>query len=156
MAGTENRRSAVVLKLNSTSQTTIWRKSFSARYADFVIQTNDSHYVVAGRKNDNAWVAKFKSTDQTIIWEKTFNHLDRAYTIIQTSDGGYLVIANDDWILKLDSSGNKIWDKAFGGIGLTMTETDDGHYIVAGFTTDKGAGQEDIWIVKLDTQGNLK
>ncbi len=159
IAGTENRRSAVVLKLNSTSQTTIWRKSFSARYADFVIQTNDSHYVVAGRKNDDAWVAKFKSTDRTIIWEKTFDQegdTDSVHSIIQTSDGGYVVLANDAWILKLDSSGNKVWDKNFGGEGLTLTETDDGHYIVAGFTTDKGAGQEDIWIVKLDTQGNLK
>lgn len=112
-------------------------------------------------------VVKFDSNG-SIIWNKTFSKgIDSCAKLIQnTLDGGYIIagwtslndIGNfDAWILKLDSSGNLLWDKTFGGMGqddaYSVQQTFDGGYIVAGRTTKYGG--LDCWIFKLDSEGNL-
>jgi len=71
---------------------------------------------------------------------------DRANSVQQTADGGYIVAGNTDsygagnydaWVLKLDSSGNQVWAHTFGGVSddwaNSVQQTADGGYIVAGF-----------------------
>ena len=104
-----------------------------------------------------------------ITWDKTFGGSkdDKAYSIAQTSDGGYIVAGDteskgagldDVWVIKLDKNGNKEWDKTFGGKyydePYSIAQTSDGGYIVAGYTDSKGAGGEDVWVIKLDKNGN--
>jgi len=92
---------------------------------------------------------------------------DRAYSIQQTSDGGYIVVgytqsytygSQDFAIYKLDSSGNKVWFKHYGGSdyerALSIQQTSDGGYIVAGYTESYTHGDEDFAIYKLNSNGN--
>ncbi|WP_161597174.1 CBM96 family carbohydrate-binding protein [Dyadobacter flavalbus] len=90
-------------------------------------------------------------------WEKTFvgNRTDELVSIIQTSDGGYLLggtsgsnagfdksqnaYSNEDvdfWIIKISANGTKQWDKTYGGtrtdILKSMKQTTDGGYIIGG------------------------
>jgi len=55
--------------------------------------------------------------------------------------------------------GALVWDKTFGGSGIDkasyIQQTKDGGYIVAGNTFSKGAGKEDAWVLKLDSDGSL-
>lgn len=72
----------------------------------------------------------------------------------------------DFWVVKLDNSGNLLWQKCFGGSGddkaYSIKQTFDGGYIVAGknnsvdgnVTNNKGA--TDAWVIKLDSNGNLQ
>ena len=105
-----------------------------------------------------------------IVWDKTFggSRLDTLPYIQQTSDGGYIVagstqsnsgdISNgnngdvDYWILKLDESGNKVWDKTLGGssydCATSIRQTSDGGYILAGYTGSYGAGGFDMYLVR--------
>lgn len=50
-----------------------------------------------------------------------------------------------------------IWSRAFGGPssegGRAIAPTSDGGYVVAGYTTSYGAGQSDVYLLKLDEQG---
>ena len=75
-------------------------------------QTEDGGYIVAGCKDDKAWLMK---TDLYGIqeWEKSYNLGDYwgNRTVIQTSDGGYL-FAGWEGVIKTDSNGNQIWKKA--------------------------------------------
>jgi hypothetical protein len=118
-------------------------------------------------------------------WDKTFggSSFDILRTLQQTLDGGYILGGyssspisgektqssrggSDYWIVKLDNSGNKQWDKTIGGSGadtlISIQQTLDGGYILGGYSrsgisgekTQGGRGGSDYWIVKLDNSGN--
>jgi hypothetical protein len=103
------------------------------------------------------------------IWSRTFggSQGDWAHSVEQTSDGGYIIAGytqsfgagfEDVWLVKTDSRGNELWDKPIGGEswdnGYSVQQTSDGGYIVAGFTRSYGAGWEDVWLVKTDSNGD--
>lgn len=118
-------------------------------------------------------------------WDKTFggDDWDELAVTRQTSDGGYILGGHtrshnngdqnnmnngdeDYWILKLDASGNKQWNKIFGGGGydfLTcLQQTSDGGFILGGRSSsnqsatksENGKGDFDYWVLKLDASGN--
>jgi hypothetical protein len=143
-----------------------------------IIQTTDGGYAVAGYTYINLWSKGTGSFDFKLIkldnkgnleWDKIFGggKDDWAGSIIQTTDGGYMIagITNskgagkcDIWVIKLDNKGNLEWDKTFGGneddsagyngIGCII-QTKDGGYAVAGTICSKGTGKGDIWVIKL-------
>ncbi len=139
-----------------------------------IIQTSDGGYAVAGctgskgaGRND-FWVIKLDNQGNQ-IWDKTYggSSYDKANSIIQTTDGGYAVAGEtqsksagyaDAWVIKLDKQRNRVWDRTYGGSGidvaLSLIQTTDGGYAVAGYTGSQGAGGNDFWVIKLDNQGN--
>lgn len=108
---------------------------------------------------------------EMITWEKTDggSEDDWASSINQTSDGGYIIAGEtyskgigkeDAWIMKLDNQGNLLWEKTYGGSNgdkaWIIIQTIDGGYALAGTTSSQGAGEEDLWLIKLDENGNLE
>jgi hypothetical protein len=63
----------------------------------------------------------------------------------------------DVWLLKLDESGNLLWEKTYGGkdndAGNSVQQTADGGYIIIGETKSYSQGKNDVWIIKTDDQG---
>ncbi|CAN5692648.1 hypothetical protein BH11BAC1_BH11BAC1_13700 [soil metagenome] len=131
------------------------------------------------------WIVK---TDALGIkqWDKRFGGAGSDYCnfVEQTSDGGYILGGNSDsgiggdktqpsqgsndyWIVKLDSLGNKIWDKRYGGSSdeylVGILQTSDTGYIIAGYSgsgiggdkTQINRGYHDYWIVKTDSIGTV-
>ena len=166
-----------VLKLNSDGSLA-WQKTFGGTYYDgaySIQQTTDGGYIVAGytksfRAGDSdVYVLKLNS-DGSLAWQKTFggNDYDEAYSIQQTTDGGYIVAGYtrsfgaggcDVYVLKLNSDGSLAWQKTFGGsdwdYAYSIQQTTDGGYIIAGQTNSFGAGGSDVYILKLDSNGEL-
>ena len=106
------------------------------------------------------------------VWAKTYHVAGAAETADsarQTADGGYIVAGTTNssgapgnphaWILKLDSLGNVVWQKTYGGVGpdgaSSVDQTTDGGYIVAGSFMNSTAGQPSPWVFKLDPTGNI-
>ncbi len=118
-------------------------------------------------------------------WDKTYggNDDDEPYSLKQTTDGGYILGgysssnisgnktenskgAYDYWIVKMDGSGNKQWDKTYGGSDedylVSLQQTTDGGYILGGYSLSNSSGDKtanskgnyDYWIVKVDGNGN--
>lgn len=167
----------LILKLTSTGDVT-WQKTYGTARLDFIgetfnsiQQTSDGGYIVLGDTPGDVdlWVLKLDSTGN-VSWQKTYGgpNGDSGESLYQTGDGGYIVLgktasfsagANDVWLLKLDSSGGVTWQKSYGGDGeedvTAFYQTNDGGYIVAGPTESFGAGDRDVWIVKLDSVGDV-
>ncbi|KKH97277.1 hypothetical protein EO95_16555 [Methanosarcina sp. 1.H.T.1A.1] len=174
-----------------------WQKCLGGSGYDFaysIQQTSDGGYIVAGHSDskdgdvtenhgkDDYWVVKL-DTKGNIDWQKCLggSGYDFAYSIQQTSDGGYIVAGhsdskdgdvagnhgiNDYWVVKLDTKGNIDWQKGLGGsisdCAYSVQQTSDGGYIVAGMSdsndgdVNENHGSSDCWVVKLDTEGNIE
>lgn len=145
--------------------------------ANSVIQTTDGGYITAGSSTSSVngdvtgtnhggsdfWVVKYNEFGK-IEWQRLYggSGSEEAFTILQTTDGGYLVSgtssssangdvtgtshgASDYWVIKLTATGNIEWDRLYGGAGNETRgyalQASDGGYIIAGRATNsKGTG----------------
>ena len=172
------RGNVYVAKLNKRGNL-IWDKTFGGSDYDesrSIIQTDDGDYTVAGftvsedTGDRNVWVIKLDKNGNK-VWDRTFGGTseDWANSIIQTKDRGYMVAGwtssmgagkTDVWIIKLNKRGDLVWDRTFGGSeddeAHSIIQTEDGGYAVAGWTESKGAGNSDVWVIKLDKNGDLQ
>ena len=66
----------------------------------------------------------------------------------------------NNWLIKIDASGNLIWDKTFGGDGndraLSGCKTSDNGFILSGFSYSNPNNLPNIYIVKTDESGNIE
>ena len=137
------------------------------------------------RGGNDYWIVKLDASG-TLQWNRTFggNDSDVFRDMIQLADGGYLVggysksnISGDKtensqgdydaWILKLDSSGNMLWQNTIGGSGIDyprdVIQLSDGTFMVAcwsnsnisGDKTQNSNGGYDYWLLKLNSAGGI-
>jgi hypothetical protein len=106
----------------------------------------------------------------TVDWEQTVGGSahELARTVIKTNDNSYIAAGStesfsagnsDAFIVKLDASGNLLWNKTFGGADYEVineiSDTADGNFILTGETRSFGAGHRDLLFLKIDTDGNF-
>ncbi len=132
------------------------------------------------------WIVKINSSG-IIEWQKTIggNSDDILIDIKEVSDGGYILCGisasgisgnkteenigqGDYWIVKVNSTGDVIWDKTIGGTfsdnAYSIKQTFDGGYIIGGFSnsgisgdkTEPCLGNDDFWVVKINNIGNIE
>ena len=162
---------------HAAEKSIIWSKTYGGEDSEggrCVCVSNDGSFVIAGYTRSfgagNANILLMKTDSQgNSLWEKTFGGTGRefSYSVIQTSDNGYLITgyttsfgagAKDLYLIKTDSDGNEIWAKTYGGaaldVGRSVIETSDGYFLICGFTESFGAGQDDVYLIKTDSDGN--
>jgi hypothetical protein len=167
-----------IVKLNATGNLqwtkTIGGPDYEAGHS--LIQTSDGGYAIAGSYEivdgevytGDVYVVKLDAKGN-LQWTKTIGGPDyeAGHSLIQTSDGGYAIAgytnsfgAGGVYVVKLDANGNLQWTKTIGGPkdeeGNSLIQTSDGGYAIAGFTYSFGAGSGDVYVVKLDANGNLQ
>lgn len=181
-----------VLKLDATGAIE-WQKTYGGTFddrANDVEQTSDGGYIVVGvsestngditnyRGDKDFWVLKL-SADGTIEWQKKYGGDDKetAYSVKQTTDGGYIVAGNcysydntilpvngdvigfhgftDGWVIKLSNAGVIEWQKCLGGTSIDdffkVQLTSDGGYILTG-----DHSVYNYWLIKLANNGDLQ
>ena len=136
-----------------------------------VIQTADGGYALTGLAKANVLVAKFDSNDN-LKWQTVYTSpsaLGIGYSIVQTSDGGYMVGGYDNdspflgLALKLGSNGQVHWAKTYNISGasskfFSVRQTSDGGYAFSGqFYTGVGYYYGyNAWVVKTDSAGSAQ
>jgi len=141
-----------------------------------LIQTSDGGYAIAGYTASfgagraDVYLVKLDAKGN-LQWTRTIGGpgYEIGFSLVQTADGGYAIAGYtesfgagewDVYVVKLDASGNLQWTKTIGGpadeIGNSLIQTSDGGYAIAGFTRSFGAGEADVYVVKLDAHGNLQ
>ena len=166
-----------------------------------VIETTDGGLVYLGttrsingditdkeQEENDFWLFK-TDANGTLLWSKTFggSNDDQGQKVIATADGGLALVGfsmsadgdasqnagiQDQWLIKLDASGNIMWEKSFGFSGsdqaFSVIATADNGLLMVGFlditasggegndfsnTTQHGVGE--FWVHKLDSQGTV-
>ncbi|WP_435354969.1 3-coathanger stack domain-containing protein [Emticicia sp. SJ17W-69] len=137
----------------------------------------------------NPWLVKLNSLGEK-VWDKSISTLEFSsiYSVVSTNDGGFVLAGlasssygisgdksesgkggDDYWIVKINSLGQKVWDKTIGGssadrVGDSLPgptggilKTNDGSFIIAGYSysgisgdkTQASKGDTDYWIIKI-------
>jgi len=153
----------------------LWTRTYGAGVGNCVIETSDSGYVAVGSKEDslgNIDLRLIKTNNLgDSLWSKTFGDLgsDIGNSVKQTSDSGFIILGStssyrsgeeDVWLIKTDANGDTMWTKTFGGnssdVGNGIQITNDGGYVIVGTTVSYGAGGEDAWLIKTDSNGVIQ
>jgi hypothetical protein len=170
-----------VFEVYAQAPDTLWTRRFGDIRDDSgasVQQTMDGGFIIAGHTSENllgriqldydVWLVK---TDDlgNMLWNRTFGGTgeDRAYSVIETSDSGYVITGvtqsfgaggRDAYLIKTDKTGTLQWESTFGGSGndyaYDVALTYDGGYILVG-TSPCINGGNDIYLVKVTDIGNM-
>jgi len=127
----------------------------------------------------------FSQSMPSVSWQRVLggSRDDYAFTIVPTSDGGFVLGSNvrssdgdisgshgerELWVVKFDGAKNIVWQRALGGTkndrGTLVKPTADGGFIVAGTASSNNGdltqrlykgGESDMWVVKLTSSGAI-
>jgi gliding motility-associated-like protein len=134
--------------------------------------------------NKDIWVIKF-NTEGSKIWDKSYggSGLDEIFDVLELSDASILLGCSsksdmgfdktmenfgdyDFWLIKIDATGKKIWDKVFGGtktdLLVSMDQNKTGYVLLAGQSNSQPSGNKedslkgnfDFWLVYIDEKGD--
>jgi parallel beta-helix repeat protein len=160
----------------------LWNKTYAKSSKDGVlslIQTSDGGYALAGYTEGQIgsrprfYLIKTDANGNR-LWNHTFgtgNGHYVAYSIVQTSDGGYALAGdNSTWIggtlttrhccfVKVDANGNFEWERDYGGTGIAAAysaiQTYDKGFALAGYKALSVSGNRDCYLAKIDANGAL-
>lgn len=162
---------------NITIQPITFKKKFSSSSSLFpatVVRTADKGYAVFGsNQTDPLNLFYFLKTDALgkKVWDKTYasNTNIVGSSMCRTADGGYALFGIKDqlnnfttdlYLLKIDSLGNKLWDKTYGGnlreSPGSILQTADGGFAISGSTSDSIVGTSNFYLIKTDALGQVQ
>jgi len=146
----------------------------SSESNDFDISNSSGSY--------DFWAIKITAQGD-LVWENSFGGtgIDKAWDISNTNDNGYVITGNtfsddtdisknngasDVWLVKIDDAGKMVWEKTYGGSGFDSARAinigADGGFVICGNSKSidadlsDNAGENDIWLIKTDTNGNME
>jgi len=141
-----------------------------------IIETDDGYFAIGDSysyitQDFNILLVKFNKTGK-YLWHKAYGgeRDDHARKIIKTDDNNYAIIGYsnsftetyDYQVLfkKIDSDGESIWTKIYGGDGndrgFDVIQTSNDDFVLTGDTNSFDANSTDTWIVRIDSEGNVK
>ena len=137
--------------------------------SSYVVGITDSFTIDPfGNPSPKIFVVKF-APDGSLSWQRIWNGttirgLGRPDVAV-SADGSVYVTGitadngNDAVLLKFDSNGTLLWERAWGGAasdqGLAVATASDGSVYIAGTATSFGPSSSGLFVVKFDSAGNL-
>ena len=139
-----------------------------------LVETADSGYVCAGQSgsytfgSSDAYLFKTDINGQ-LVWRRNYGgfHTDGARAVTRGHGGGFLLAGYtnsfgnggyDYYVIRTDETGDTLWTRTYGGadwdFAYSVCATADGNYLVAGETFSQGQGGSDIWVLKINDNGD--
>jgi hypothetical protein len=136
--------------------------------------TADAGYIVTGvtmsfgSGGADVYMLKIDQGGDT-LWTSTFGGAsdDWGECVNQTADGGYVIAGGTDsfgagnydvYLVRTDASGDTLWTRSIGGteddVAYAVEQTADGGCVIAGSTESFGAGDSDVYLIRMDSGGN--
>jgi hypothetical protein len=182
--GTQN---SLFLMRTDANGDTVFTRVFDTGSRDIglcVAETADSGLVVAGKLVYNNWAGLEQSnalvmkTDRNgnLLWSRMYGDSlwEELASIEPLPDGGFIAAGTsvgygpgryEYWLLRLDSVGDVVWSKTYGGIGdeaaYTVLVDDDGGFVLSGYSNSLGYGHRtagddamNVVLIKTDANGD--
>lgn len=152
-----------------------WRRTYGeigAEKGADVLPINDGYIIVGSTKSSGSgqWDVLLigTDTDGNESWSRTYggNETDLGYGIVPAQDGMYVILGStrswgageeDIWLFKISPDREVIWQQTIGDdeldVGNSIKATEDGGYIIAGSTQSFGRADQDMWLIKTDSDG---
>lgn len=183
-----------IMKLDSNGNL-LWQKNYGGTKFDYgydIVSADDGFIITGYTASNDGDISNFKGIYDVcllridrlgnIVWQKTLGGslADYSYIINKTTDNNFILLAAcrsidgdiinnkgefDVWLLKINDSGNILWQRTYGGSNFDwptdVKQTADGGYIVSAYSNsnDKDItsnyGDYDAWIIKTDDTGKL-
>ncbi len=155
-------------------------------FANHSLSTGDGSLIFIAMKNILITLLIFYALNAfpqipEIIWQQCYgtSTLDRTFGITATENGYMLAIEvrsgegltnyhglDDIWVVNIDSTGEMLWEKCFGGSGYDtprkiINKGNNEYYVLGGSSSTDGDvqsynhGNSDIWVIKINGQGDL-
>lgn len=166
----------------TASGDTLWTKTYGGALTEggigssrvVIATTLDGGYIVGGYSNSfatagglDAYVIKLDAVG-TIEWDRLYGGTgnDQVFDIRQCADSGYVFAGytgssgtgNDIFLAKLNAFGDTLFTRAYGAAnsdyGQQIVETADKGFVLCGYTTNFGSGNNDGAFLKVDSLGN--
>ena len=167
-------------RFNSNGDT-LWTKTYgNVLYDELqdVDTTSDGGFIAVGHTTTTDWdgnVYLIKTNANGIVqWSKEYGgsigFSDKGYSVSETSDGGFIITGttesfgsggDDVYVLKVNAFGTVQWTTTIGSAGTVsvmdagreVQETNDGGFIVVGYTSAVDINFSDVYLVKLNAAG---
>lgn len=153
----------------------LWEKTYGGTGDDrcFYLANAGNGYVVAGSSTSFeigktvAWIVRLDQ-DGNALWNRTYNeNFGGEFRYVTDLDDGFLLVGNtfttlgsaNGYVLKIDNNGNPIWNitlQANSGVNKLFSAAkiqDD--FVLVGLTEQAGNGNSKVWLVKIDSEGNV-
>jgi hypothetical protein len=157
------------------ADTVSWTKSIDLPGSELAydVQEVSDGFVIVGHSNTlgtGGWEIFLLKTDTlgNELWTRTYGDSsdERAYSVEKMADDGFLICgmtrsmgagSSDYYLIRTDSLGDTLWTRTYGGTSsdeaLDAHPTDDGGYVIAGYSQSYTAGWADFFLVKTNADG---
>jgi len=156
---------------------TLWTRAYGGTTGDYFYGVENAagggflavgYTGSSGAGGTDVWLVRTDSSGDT-LWTRTYGGTahDGATSLHPTADSGYVIAGvtssfgagdYDGWLLKINSSGETLWTRTYGGSGLDAANyvdvTADGGFILTGLFDRDGALGGDLWLVRTDSLGD--
>ena len=161
----------VYLIKTNTLGDTLWTRAYGGADWDegfSVQQTQDTGYIIAGYSRSIAQVYLIKTNARgDTLWTRHYGGAgdDGGRAVLQTQDGGFIVVGwsfslgnfNQVYLIKTNAGGDTLWTRTYGGtdneVGYSVRQTQDGGFIIAGYTWSFGNGSQ-VYLIKTNASGD--
>ncbi len=167
-------------RFNSNGDT-LWTKTYgNVLYDELqdVDTTSDGGFIAVGHTTTTDWDGNVylirTNANGIVLWSKEYGGSiglsDKGYSVRETSDGGFIITGttetygsggDDVYLLKVSALGAVQWTTTIGSAGAVsvmdagreVQETNDGGYIVVGYTSAIDINFSDVYLIKLNSTG---
>jgi hypothetical protein len=138
-------------------------------YGVSIVECTGGGYAISGRTTSfgagslDAWLVRTDSSGSR-VWDQTYGGAaeERGSDLVECEQGGFAIAGYteslgagdwDMWLIRTDNMGNEVWNYTFGGpdrdYAFSVLECDDDGFVLSGATMSYGAGDYDVWLVRV-------
>jgi hypothetical protein len=162
-----------IIKIDSVGNRQ-WSYVYGTSYIEsgYSVRETFDGFIIVGLTNQNTnydvLIIKIDLNGQ-FVWQQIIggSDWDFGFDVENTPDSGFIVCGttytysnggSDIYAVRFNSAGSILWEKNYGGANdessTAIIRDDDNNYVIIGMTSTYGQGDNDFYLIKIDSNGD--